>query len=92
LSEAVRRRAGNRCEYCHLPQGAFRRGFHTEHVSNEGGEPTAVIVPIFLWREIESERETAYLLKSEAMKRRLLRAKQRQQGLSLDQAVQKLGI
>lgn len=29
-------------------------------VSNEAGEPTAVIVPIALWREIASERETAY--------------------------------
>ena len=67
-------------------------GTDIQYVSNEGGEPTAVIVPISLWREIESERETAYLLKSEAMKRRLLQAKQRQQGLSLDQAVQKLGI
>ena len=27
-----------------------------------------MIVPIALWREIESERETAYLLKSEKMK------------------------
>jgi antitoxin YefM len=34
-------------------------------VSSESGEPTAVIVPIELWREIESERETAYLLKSQ---------------------------
>jgi hypothetical protein len=57
-------------------------GADIQYVSNEGGEP----------REIESERETAYLLKSEAMKHRLLRAKQRQQGLSLDQAVDKLGI
>jgi hypothetical protein len=32
-----------------------------QFVSNEQGEPTAVIVPIELWREIESERETAYL-------------------------------
>jgi len=31
-SEAVRQRARNRCEYCHLPQAAFRRGFHTEHI------------------------------------------------------------
>lgn len=30
-----------------------------------------------LWREIESERETAYLLQSETMKRRLLEAKER---------------
>jgi Family of unknown function (DUF5678) len=29
------------------------------------GEPTAVIVPIELWRAIESERESAYLLKGE---------------------------
>jgi PHD/YefM family antitoxin component YafN of YafNO toxin-antitoxin module len=61
-------------------------------VSNESGEPTAVIVPIELWREIESERETAYLLKSETMKDRLLQAAQRQTGLSFEAAVEKLGI
>jgi PHD/YefM family antitoxin component YafN of YafNO toxin-antitoxin module len=61
-------------------------------VSNESGEPTAVIVPIQLWREIESERETAYLLKSETMKQRLLAARQREGGLSLDAVVEKLRI
>jgi PHD/YefM family antitoxin component YafN of YafNO toxin-antitoxin module len=61
-------------------------------VSNEEGEPTAVIVPIELWREIESERETAYLLKSETMRQRLLEAKQRQGGLSIEEVVEKLGI
>ena len=61
-------------------------------VSNEAGEPTAVIVPIELWREIASERETAYLLRSEAMKRRLLAAAQRQDGLSLDTVIEKLGM
>lgn len=35
-----------------------------QYVSDESGEPTAVIVPIELWREIESEKETAYLLKA----------------------------
>ena len=63
-----------------------------QSVSNENGEPAAVIVPISLWRQIESERETAYLLKSDSMKRRLLEAKERQQGLSLEAAVEKLGI
>jgi PHD/YefM family antitoxin component YafN of YafNO toxin-antitoxin module len=63
-----------------------------QYVSDESGEPTAVIVPISLWREIESERETAYLLKSETMKRRLLEAKDRQQGFSLDKVIEKLGI
>jgi antitoxin YefM len=61
-------------------------------VSNEAGEPTAVIVPIELWREIASERETAYLLKSETMKRRLLAAAQRREGLSLEAVIEKLGI
>ena len=63
-----------------------------QFVSNENGEPTAVIVPIELWREIESERETAYLLKSENMKARLLAAKERQDGISLEAAIEKLGI
>jgi hypothetical protein len=63
-----------------------------QYVFNESGEPTAVIVPISVWRDIESERKTAHLLKSETMKRRLLEAKERQQGLSLDGAVDKLGV
>jgi antitoxin YefM len=61
-------------------------------VSNEDGEPTAVIVPIELWREIESERETAYLLKSETMKARLLAARERKEGISFEAAVEKLGL
>jgi antitoxin YefM len=61
-------------------------------VSSESGEPTAVIVPIELWREIESEREIAYLLKSESMKVRLLQAAQRQTGLTFEDVVEKLGV
>ena len=63
-----------------------------QYVSTESGELTAVIVPISSWRDIEAERETAYLLKSETMKRRILEAKERQQGLSLDEVAEKLGI
>jgi hypothetical protein len=51
-----------------------------------------VIVPIELWREIASERETAYLLKSEPIKQRLLAAAQRRDGLSHEAVVGKLGI
>jgi hypothetical protein len=61
-------------------------------VSNEAGEPTAVIVPIELWRKIASERETAHLLKSDTMKDRLLAAMQRHDGLSLDTVIEKLGM
>jgi PHD/YefM family antitoxin component YafN of YafNO toxin-antitoxin module len=63
-----------------------------QYVSDENGNPTSVIVPIELWREIESERETAYLLKSEAMRRRLADAVSRQEGISLEDVVEKLGI
>jgi PHD/YefM family antitoxin component YafN of YafNO toxin-antitoxin module len=61
-------------------------------VSSESGEPTAVFVPIELWREIASERETAYLLKSEAMKDRLLQAARRQNGLSFEAVIEKVGV
>lgn len=63
-----------------------------QYVSNREGEPVAVIVPIDLWREIESARETAYLLKSDVMKRRLLEAKERTEGISIEDAREKLGI
>ena len=63
-----------------------------QYVSDESGNPTAVIVPIELWREIESEKETAYLLKSENMRRRLLEARERQTGIPLEEAREKLGI
>jgi len=51
-----------------------------QYVSDADGNTLSVIVPIELWREIESEKETAYLLKSDAMKQRLLEAKERQDG------------
>jgi hypothetical protein len=61
-------------------------------VSNEAGEPTAVLVPIELWREIASERETAYLLKSVKMRERLLQAIQSQDGIPFDTVLSKLGL
>ena len=71
-----------------------------QYVSDEGGNPVGVIMPIELWREIESEKETAYLpreisltiSRGENMKRRLLEAKERQEGISFDEACEKLRI
>ncbi len=63
-----------------------------QYISDEKGNVQGVIVSIELWREILSERETAYLLKSETMKRHLLQAKQRQDGIPFEQAIEKLGI
>ena len=63
-----------------------------QYVSDENGDTTGVIVPIELWREIEAERETAYLLSSETMKHRLLDAKNRQDGIPFEEACEKLGV
>jgi hypothetical protein len=63
-----------------------------QFVSDADGNPISVIVPIELWREIESERETAYLLKSATMKQRLIDAKNRSGGLTVEDARAKLGI
>lgn len=61
-------------------------------VSNEAGEATAVIVPIALWKEIASERETAHLLKSETMRKRLMAALERRGGVEIEDAVTKLAL
>ena len=63
-----------------------------QYISDEQNKITGVIVPIDLWREIEAEKETAYLLKSENMKKRLLEAKDRKEGIPFDKACEKLGI
>ena len=76
------------------PRGTLRlmAGKGIQYVSDENGNQTSVIVPIELWREIESERETAYLLKSETMRRRMAEARDRQEGISLEDAREKLAI
>lgn len=63
-----------------------------QYISDANGNQVGVIVPIEIWREIESEKETAYLTKSETMKKRLLEAKDRTTGISLEETLEKLGI
>jgi hypothetical protein len=63
-----------------------------QYVMDEEGQVVSVIVPIGLWREIASERETADLLKSETMKTRLLAANKRTAGVSLEETRAQLGI
>ena len=54
------------------------------------GHLMSVIVPITLWREMLSELETSHLLQSEAMKKRLLEAMGRNEGISLDAVLKDL--
>lgn len=63
-----------------------------QYVSDEAGKPVGVLVPLKLWKRLASERETAYLLKSPVMKKRLLDAKRRKQSLSMGEVRAKLGV
>jgi len=63
-----------------------------QYISDENNNVTGVIVPIELWRELQSEKETAYLLKSETMKKRLLEAENRKEGIPLEEVCEKLGV
>lgn len=63
-----------------------------QYITDSQNNITGVIVPIELWHELQSEKETAYLLKNEAMRERLLSARKRDEGVSLDEACAKLGI
>jgi len=63
-----------------------------QYVQDENGQTTGVIVPIELWRELIGEKETAYLLQSDAMKKRLMEAKNRDYGVSVEEARENLGI
>lgn len=63
-----------------------------QYISDEQNNVTGVIVPIDLWQELQSEKETAYLLKNETMKKRLLEARNRKENIPFDDACKKLGI
>lgn len=63
-----------------------------QYLCDDQGETLAVVVPIEIWRNIVAQDETAYLLSSPTMKDRLLAAKNRDTGISLDEACEKLGI
>ncbi len=45
-----------------------------------------------VWHELQSEKETAYLFKSEAMRERLLTARQRTEGIDLEETRKELDI
>jgi len=65
---------------------------NVQYISDEQNNITGVVVPIDLWHELQSEKETAYLLKSAVMKERLLQAKQRNTGMAFEDVCEKLGV
>lgn len=64
-----------------------------QYVSDLAGNTVSVLVPIEVWREMESERETAYVLSTEAMRRRLKEAlAEDRPGIPMEEAFEKLGL
>ncbi|MFP4258290.1 MAG: hypothetical protein ACLFRE_04725 [Desulfovermiculus sp.] len=71
-----------------------------QYIVDEFGDPTTVVVPIDEWnrfleelQKAEPKRDdTAYLLQSETMKRRLLEAKERSGGKTWEEVQDALGI
>ena len=71
-----------------------------EYITDGSGRKKAVVVPINEWNSLleivevhkRSEEETAYLLKSEAMRKRLMEAKAGSGGRSLDEVKDALGL
>ena len=62
------------------------------YLTDEEGGITAVVVPIALWREVASELETQHLLRSPAMRERLVAALAREGGHSFDEVLERLGV
>ncbi len=65
---------------------------NVQYILDERGKNTAVIVPIKIWHDMVAENETAYLLKSENMRKRLLDAMSRRETIPFEVVREKLGI
>lgn len=63
-----------------------------QYIIDQQGEQTGVIVPIEVWNKIISERETEYLLSSPTMKKRLIDAIDRNEGIPFEAVREKLNI
>jgi hypothetical protein len=52
LADEVRQRAGYRCEYCRVPQAAFQRPLHIEHIvaRQHGGPDTPDNLALSCWQ------------------------------------------
>jgi hypothetical protein len=78
-----------------MPARSSRERRYRRWVRNHAGidgQPTAVIVSIELWREIESERETAYLLEPKNMRGGCLKRRSATTIFRLRMVVAKPGI
>ncbi|MGA1133462.1 MAG: hypothetical protein ACO31I_14595 [Prochlorotrichaceae cyanobacterium] len=92
LPEVLIRQLINAIQWIQNSSGSLSQPKNLPIIANEKGETIAVVVPIELWKKLALFDETDYLLSSETMKQRLLEARQRYQGISWEEAREKLRI
>lgn len=63
-----------------------------QYIRNMEGKPIAVVLPIEFWRSLFPMDETQYLNSSEKMRQRLIESLGRNEGYSLQEVYEKLGI
>lgn len=63
-----------------------------QYIRNMEGKPIAVVLPIEFWRSVFPMDETEYLNSSEIMRQRLIESLGRDDGYSLEEIHEKLGI
>lgn len=63
-----------------------------QYVSDQNSKLTGVFLPIEVWRELEAELETRYLLQDDSMRQRLLEARKRDEGIPFEEAREQLGL
>ena len=63
-----------------------------QYLTDTDGNQIAVVLPIEFWRKLIPQDETSYLLSSKIMKNRLIEAMNRNDGFTLEEVREKLGI
>lgn len=63
-----------------------------QYITDSKGKQIAVVLPIEFWEKIFPQDETDYLASSKEMKKRILEAMQRTDGISYKDVCEKLGI
>jgi hypothetical protein len=63
-----------------------------QYLTDNNGKQIAVVLPIKFWNEIFPQDETEYLKSSKIMKKRILEARQRTDGIEFEVLREKRGI
>jgi len=63
-----------------------------QYITDTSGKPTAVVLPIEFWKAIFPDDYSEKLLSSKKMKQRILEAMKRNDGFTIGEVHEKLGI